>query len=387
MQIGYMNTLEQPPGVDYAQLLDDLREQAVLCDQGNFDHIWLGEHHFGVDGRDNSPNPFMLATDIGARTKRLRLGIAVVILPLWHPLRVAENITLLDQLFRGRVEIGFGRASRPHEVTVFNLAANPKNVEASREIFQESLEIVRKACTEKFFEHTGKHYQIPPADTPWVSAKGIEPDPAWVRDDKIYRLGIVPRPYQSPHPPFSMACSSDSSVEFCAALGLKGMAWRQPPRMLRQWVDRYAAALASHGHTVTDPGANWSVLRNIYVAPTMKAARQDYEEAVVRSTLYRAADPWRAMQAYLNPGEQVAPGTELNWEFLMNRSVIAGTPDYVVEQLAELEEISGIRTVIAGVASRDLPQKKIMRCLELMSERVIPRLQGRTDPITTGASS
>ena len=113
MKFGYMSTLEMPPDKDYALHVDELREQAILCEQGLFDHVWLAEHHFGVHGRDNSPNPFMLATDIGCRTKRILLGIAVVVLPLWHPLRVAENITLLDQMLRGRVEmVSDARASR-----------------------------------------------------------------------------------------------------------------------------------------------------------------------------------------------------------------------------------------------------------------------------------
>ena len=377
MQIGYMTTLAQPPDIDYAQLLDELREQAVLCDQGGFEHIWLAEHHFGTDGHDNSPNPFMLAADVGARTERIRLGIAVVVLPLWHPLRAAENITLLDQMFRGRIaEIGFGRASRPHEVTSFNLDANPRNVERSRELFRECIEIVRKACTEKYFEHIGEHYRIPPENTPWTTAKGIEPDPEWVRDGRIYRLGIVPKPYQTPHPAFSVACSSDSTVEFCASLGLRAMAWRQPPLMLKQWIERYAKAMEASGHPVAVPAANWSVLRNIYVAPTMEEARRDYEPAVIGETRYRAADPWRALQAYRNPGEELAPGTELDWDFLQNRSIIAGSPDHVAEQLAELESTTGVQTVLASVGTRGVPHRKLMRCLELMSERVIPQLQG-----------
>ena len=380
MQIGYMTTLAQPEGVAYDRILDELREQAVLCDQGGFEHLWLAEHHFGTDGHDNSPNPFMLATDVGARTRRIKLGVAVVILPMWHPLRVAENITLLDQMLKGRIaEIGFGRASRPHEVTSLNPAADPKNVDASRALFEECFEIVSKACSEKYFEHVGEHYRIPPENTPWTTAKGIEPDPEWVRDGKIFQLGIVPKPYQRPHPTFSMACSSDSSVEFCAKLGLRAMAWRQPPLMLKQWIERYARAMEHNGHSVDDPAGNWSVLRNIYVAPTTEEARRDYEPAVMSETRYRAADPWRALRAYLNPGEEPAPGTELDWDFLTGRSIIAGSPESVVEQLLELKEITGVRTVLAGVGTRGVPHKKLMRCLELISERVIPALQDAGD--------
>ena len=74
MRFGYMSTLEMPPEKDYAQHVDELREQAMVCEQGGFDQVWLAEHHFGVHGRDNSPNPFMLATDIGARTSPQSMG-------------------------------------------------------------------------------------------------------------------------------------------------------------------------------------------------------------------------------------------------------------------------------------------------------------------------
>ena len=122
-------------------------------------------------------------------------------------------------------------------MTAFNLDANPRNVERSRELFRECIEIVRKACTEKYFEHIGEHYRIPPENTPWTTARGIEPDPEWVRDGQIYRLGIVPKPYQAPHPAFSMACSSDSTVEFCASLGLRAMGLA-PAAAHAQAVDR-----------------------------------------------------------------------------------------------------------------------------------------------------
>ena len=138
MQFGYVNLLEQAGHRDYAGLLDDLREQAALCDSAGWNHVWLGEHHFGPSGHDNSPNPFMIAADLGARTRRIRLGIAVVVLPLWHPLRVAENIALLDQMHRGRVEIGFGRASQPHEVVTSNPAADPRNEAGSAPCSSES---------------------------------------------------------------------------------------------------------------------------------------------------------------------------------------------------------------------------------------------------------
>ena len=381
MKFGYVNLLEQPAHRDYAGLLDDLREQAALCDDAGWDHVWLGEHHFGPSGHDNSPNPFMVAADLGARTRRIRLGIAVVVLPLWHPLRVAENIALLDQMHRGRVEIGFGRASQPHEVVTFNPAADPRNEAGSREVFAESLAIVRKACTERFFSHRGTHYALPPDGVTWARREGVEEDPEWIRDGRIHRLCVVPKPYQHPHPPFWMAVSSTPSVEVCAELDLKALAWRQSPRMLATWIDRYARVFERKGKALAEPGRKWGVLRNVYVAPTMEEARRDYEPALMRALRYRAADPWRALRAHLDPGEEPAPGMRLDWNFLQGRSLIAGPPDFVAERIIELGELTGVRTLLAGIGTSGLEQRKLMRCLELLSERVIPQVRQATEAL------
>ena len=386
MKFGYVNLLEQPDHIDYAGLLDNLREQAALCDQAGWEHVWLGEHHFGPTGHDNSPNPFMIAADLGARTRRIRLGIAVVVLPLWHPLRAAENIALLDQMLRGRVEIGFGRASQPHEVVTFNPAADPRNETGSREVFSESLAVVRKALTERFFSHRGKHYQLPPEGLTWARREGVEEDPEWIRDGGIHRLCVVPKPHQHPHPPFWMAASSAPSVEVCAELDLKVLAWRQSPRMLQQWIGRYAKVLDRRGRPLARPGRNWGVLRNIYVAPTMEEARRDYEPALMGSLRYRAADPWRALRAHLDPGEDPAPGTRLGWDFLQGRSLIAGTPDHVAETIVELGGLTGIETLLVGIGTRGLAQEKVMRCLELFSERVIPQVEGALETPATEAA-
>ena len=123
--------------------------------------------------------PFLLAADLGSRTTRIRLGTAVVVLPLWHPLRAAENIAMLDQMLKGRLEIGFGRASQPHEVVTFNPAADPRRPADSRAVFAEGLEVVKKALTEEFFSHSGAHYELPPRGVSWSTREGFEDDPRW----------------------------------------------------------------------------------------------------------------------------------------------------------------------------------------------------------------
>ena len=383
MRFAFNTTLENPDfAKSYHQLLDDLREQAILCDQGGFDAFWLAEHHFGTNGRDNLPNPFMVATDLGSRTTRITLGTAVVILPLWHPLRAAENIALLDQLLEGRLEIGFGRASQPHEVVTFNPAADPRNPTGSRTLFAESLEIVKKALTQEFFSHSGEHYEFPPKGVTWSSREGFPEDPRWVRDGEVYQLHLIPEPYQKPHPPFWMAISTEGSAEVAANLDLKPVAWRQTARKLRDWIALYQKVRNQRGDPCPDPGKDWGIVRQVYVASTMEEARKTYEPLITEMMRYRAADPWRAIQAFLNPGEEATSDMALDWDFLWNRCLIAGSPENVVEQIQELEEISGVGTIAASIPHEGLAQDKVLRCIELLSERVIPEVQKKSTVAT-----
>ena len=383
------NTTFENPGfaLSYDKLIDNAREQACLSEEAGFDAYWLAEHHFGANGRDNLPNPFLLAADLGSRTTRIRFGTAVVVLPLWHPLRVAENIAMLDQMLKGRLEIGFGRASQPHEVVTFNPAADPRVPAGSRAVFAEALEVVKKALTQDFFSHSGEHYELPPAGVSWSSRKGFEDDPRWIRDGEVYRLHMVPGPYQKPHPPFWMAISTEGSAQVAAELDLKPVAWRQTARKLREWIAKYQAVRRSGGDPCPNPGGDWGVLRQIYVAPTMEAARRDYEALFVNMMRYRAADPWRAIQAFLDPGEEAPSGAALDWDFLWNRCLIAGSPQDVVEQIQELQELTGAGTLAASFAHEGLPQDKVLQCIELLGERVIPEIDkaGAQDLAAAGA--
>ena len=376
MKVAYVNTFENPDlSISYDKQLDNLREQAILCDQGTFHSFWLAEHHFGVNGRDNSPNPFMVATDLGSRTTRIRLGLGAVILPLWHPLRAAENIALLDQLLKGRLEVGFGRASQPHEVVTFNPRADPRNPAGSRAVFAESLEIVRMALTEEFFSYEGENYQFPAKGVSWSSRAGFEDDPRWIKDGEIYQLSLVPKPYQKPHPPFWLAISSEGSSTVAGQLGLQPMAWRQTALRLRDWVGHYQSARIEAGHPCPQPGKEWAILRNVFVAPTMEQARRIYEPIITQIMRYRAADPYRALQAFLDPGEEATPDMGLDWDFLWNRALIAGSPEQVVDQIQELQEISGIGTLLASVAHEGLAQDEILKCIELLNEKVLPEVE------------
>src|SRR6478735_6177973 len=94
--------------MSWNEVLQAARHHAQLADELGFDRIWLGEHHFDTDGTDAGPNPIMWASDPAARTNRIRLGMAAVSITLWHPIRVAEDLALLDQFSDGRLDVAFG---------------------------------------------------------------------------------------------------------------------------------------------------------------------------------------------------------------------------------------------------------------------------------------
>src|SRR5436190_9109122 len=143
------------------RLLDTLREQAALADEVGLETIWLGEHHFGPYGAGNSPNAILVGADLAARTKRIRIGQLANIAVWWHPIRLAEDLALLDHLTKGRIEVGFGRGIWPYEGPQFHPHADPRKAEENRTLFRETIEIVKKAWTQEFFAHEGPNYAFP----------------------------------------------------------------------------------------------------------------------------------------------------------------------------------------------------------------------------------
>ena len=111
MKFGYFCNLTNKSHKPYTQVLDEAREIAVYCDSTEWESIWFTEHHLNHEGMEVCPNPLMMSADIAARTKNIRIGQAANIITFWNPIRVAEDIALLDHMSGGRLEVGLGRFS------------------------------------------------------------------------------------------------------------------------------------------------------------------------------------------------------------------------------------------------------------------------------------
>jgi alkanesulfonate monooxygenase SsuD/methylene tetrahydromethanopterin reductase-like flavin-dependent oxidoreductase (luciferase family) len=374
MRYSFFTTLADPRNRrSYQEIVHDLREQARMCDEAGFATLWIAEHHFGPEGMGNSANPILLASDLGARTKRVRMGMCAVILPWWHPLRAAEDLAILDHLLAGRLDVSVGRGVWPREGPNFHPNADPRNSDALMTLYRESLAIVRKAWTEEFFSHEGPNYVFPAPATSWNHPM-YPADPRWRDGERVTKLAIVPKPYQKPHPPLYQVCSSPQSVEYAAKNGIDIQLWQPPPKSVRAYMQNYAEIRGKAEGRAIDPKQHVGVLRQIYVAPTMEEAQRDGRESASFVFLYN--NPFRGLAMFMNPGETPEPGMKMGYDFLVERgNVIVGPPDYVAERLNELREIGGVEILLADMALPYLSQRQILASMELFATKVAPLLE------------
>jgi hypothetical protein len=170
------------PNLRLTEVFDTATALARATDALGYDTLWLAEHHFQHEGYECIPNVPLLAVDLAHRTSRVKIGCAFNIVPIWHPLRLAEDYATADILTGGRVVFGVGRGYHSREVETFG---NPMlDGEANRTLFEEQVEIVRKAFREESFSHQGKHYTLPP-EVPY-------------RGYRLKEITLVPRPLRRP---------------------------------------------------------------------------------------------------------------------------------------------------------------------------------------------
>ncbi len=371
MRFGVFTTVADSAGeaTTPAQLLDNLREQVVLAEELGYDAIWLGEHHFGPYEAGDIPNPILLGADLAARTSRIRIGQMANIAVWWHPIRLAEDLAILDNLTKGRIEVGFGRGIWPYEGPQFHPNADPRKDKENRELFREIIEIVKKVWTQEHFSHQGPNFTFPAPGT--VFSHPLYPsNPKWQEGDRVVKLRVTPKPYQKPYPPLWMTVSTDRSVTTAAELGLNACYWQPPPLRVKQRMELYAKLRSEQEGRPFKLGEGQAVMRHTYVASSMEEARRDAEEGVMSAFIYN--DPFRGREVFTDPGEELKPGTKLDWDFLEPRNLLVGSPDHVAERVHELQEVCHLEYLLVAYSHTGMPQKKTLRNLELFATKVMP---------------
>ena len=357
------------------QHVDNLRQQTILAEEFGFEAMWLGEHHFGPYGVGDLPNPILLGADLAARTSTIRIGQMANIAPWWHPIRLAEDIAILDNMSRGRVEVGLGRGIWPYEGPQFHPNADPRKDKENRELFREMVEILRDVWTNDYFSHRGTNYNFPVEDTIFSHPK-YPSNPDWQQGDVVTKLRVTPRPYQNPHPPLWMTVSTDRSVTTAAELGLKACYWQPPALRIKQRMELYAQVRTELEGRQFRFGEDQAVMRSTYIASSMEEARRDAEEGIMSAFIFN--DPFRGRQVFTNPGEELADEVKLDWDFLEPRTLLVGSPENVVEKVQELQEICNLDYLLVEFTHMGMPLSKSLKNLENFAAKVMPRFADKS---------
>jgi alkanesulfonate monooxygenase SsuD/methylene tetrahydromethanopterin reductase-like flavin-dependent oxidoreductase (luciferase family) len=340
MQFGIFTEFSSPSHMDHTTAFDEAMVEMTTAEALGYDAVWLAEIHFQRD-RSVLASPWVIAAAIAARTQRVKIGMAVSVLPLAHPIHLAEDAATVDQLSHGRLDFGVGRSGLPEHYTGFGIP-----YAESRERFFETLDIVRKAWTEDHFSYSGKYFQF--------------------RD-----VSVMPKPFQKPHPPIRVAATIDETYPLVGRMGLPiFLAIRTTPiAHLKQCIGSYHQGWKEAGH----PGqGDVTLIVPVYVAENARAARDEPEASMMFFL--------RSIGDMLAKGttKRIADGNRLlnvTYDEVLKELAVYGTPEAVADRLLELREMLGYSSLSLWMNSGgQVPHERVMRSMRLFADRVIPRL-------------
>jgi alkanesulfonate monooxygenase SsuD/methylene tetrahydromethanopterin reductase-like flavin-dependent oxidoreductase (luciferase family) len=361
--------------IPYPQALDNSRRAVERYEELGFDGVWFGEHHFDIPGVDAVPNPIQLATDMAARTSRIRLGTAAIIMPMWHPIRIAEDLAALDQYSGGRVDAGFARGITPAEFLTFDPTADRSNEARSRAIFEENLQIVQGLWNQDRFSWHSERFDIP--------AKGVSmrqwDEYADFHDANghLEAFTLVPKPLQQHIPVYQMTQKAPGARE-SVRLGMGVVTSHATGERIAPLNAAYKEASEEFG-APRGVSRSVTVVRDFCIAETAAEARKiAYDYVHYRFETIRRV---RGIGEWLNPGEDPEDPKILAtdpYDIMVDRdTMLVGTVDSVTEQLVRLSRTHEIDHWL--FAADRIGGAADARSLELLATEVLPAVRRQLD--------
>jgi probable F420-dependent oxidoreductase len=333
MKFGLYSSIANPPrGEHLDRSIDEVIAEAQLAESVGFDSCFFGEHHQDTDGF--LPSPLIVATAVAARTRTLRVGTSVILLPLHHPVHLAEDVITLDLVSKGRVVLGVGIGYQPADFAAF---AVPMEDRLAR--FEESVEILRLCWAGEPFSFRGKHYDL--SD-----------------------VRITPRPYQRPGPPLWIGASVPAAARRAGRVA-DGFVGTPSTGM------ENAAMLAElYQHAAREAGRPAYVvqMRDAWVASTRAEADAVYGPHVMTAYKYY----WDHKLAEFRT---IPAGTPFTLEHLAPDRLILGDPETCVREFQRWQKATGAEYFLLRLRhahSGGPPHAKIMEAITLFGERVLP---------------
>jgi natural product biosynthesis luciferase-like monooxygenase protein len=348
----YLPTYPSSVGPAPEGLLRQIVDESVLAEELGFAGVWLAEHHFHGFGGVLS-NPAGVGIAITARTRRLRVGTAVTLLPYHHPLRLAEDYATLDVLSEGRLDLGVGTGFLRWENEIWDAP-----LDTARAKFAESLEVILRVWQEENVAFNGEFVRFP-------------------------TLTLLPRPYQRPHPPIWYAATA--TPESFVKAGTCGYHLMLIPFLhdvadLREKVQLYRDALRAAGHNPSSReilaayhvyvGSDGAPCRDV-AAAGLAAYVGASGEIHARTAHLPVPDSFGAHSRNRSNVRQLSID-----EVLAQRRVIAGSAAQCVDVLASLREDLGFTYLAANVQLTGLEPAEVRRSMERLAADVMPHFQG-----------
>lgn len=349
MEFGMFHEFPSLPGRSESEAFDEAMEQVDAAERLGLDVMWLAELHF-EPRRSLLSAPLSIASAIAARTRRIKIGIAVQVLPLCHPLRLAEEAATVDQLSHGRLIFGVGRSGVAQTYEAYGVSYGE-----SQARFREILEVIQRAWTEPSFSYEGAYH-------------------------RFNNVSVVPKPYQKPTPPIRIAASTPDTFP---AIGRRGMpifasvrhtSWSDLAGQIRLYHEAWEAA----GH----PGRGQVfVSAPTYIAETEARARAEpkasimhfyHEQANLLEGAARLVDPETAARRM----RRVHDLRARTYEDALQANVLIGTPQTIADQLQALQAEIGLSGILAELNCGGLiPHESVVNAMRLLCEEVMPRFR------------
>jgi alkanesulfonate monooxygenase SsuD/methylene tetrahydromethanopterin reductase-like flavin-dependent oxidoreductase (luciferase family) len=392
----------RPVGRDterYQMMLEEVRSIAVLADELGYDAFSTTEHHLHSEGGEVMPDPLLLYADLAARTRNIHFYPMSIVPTANDPIRVAESISLLDQLTRGRVGAAFARGYQKRWIQILSQGRGATSLvdevsdQRNREIYNEHIEVILKAWTQDSWDHNGQHYQVPfPyregvegfAGVDWTRQFGSEDEVD--EHGVIRRIGVTPPPYRRPHPevwvPYT---ASPASMIAAARRGFACIATEGRPARFREHAIAYRDEAARQG-VALKLGERFGATRSVCLGET----REEAFEMAVRTAAYEwhnyfnkfgFAEMWRTEDDPADRPVTFADERALAQRLIDTRQLLCGTTDDIKRQLEELQ------TCHAGPGNEEgelqwliwqffqqgtVPLDVQRRQLEMFAEKVMP---------------
>ncbi len=354
MRFGWLTLAHSPsPADDHRGIFEQL-DQAILAEELGFHGVWLTEHNFTGESVYSDPIPF--ASALAMRTERIRIGFAVIQMTLRHPVRLATQLSLLDNLCNGRLDVGVGRGTifNEYEFVGYGLRSDD-----ARERMAETLDVMLKAWTATPLEHKGKYYTV--------------------------RLPEMrPVPVQKPHPPVWHSVASAASFRLCGESGVPILTVRIPVDQIGPRLGQYAEGLAASGldaATQQERLRSAGIWRWVYVGES-RAAAEDELVAALRQTRQHMnharhdlnPGDFRVDPAMLNPWTDPSFSEDDGIRFALNSGTLIGSARDVADQVAELRD-AGVGHLLCQMSFGYLSHAQITASMRRFGEEVMPRFR------------